>query len=332
MKSQDFVKIILTLGTKYYQPSSFSLPLKREEVENKLVSDREVLQKFVQYANLNEVGFWMRCELKIALPREEEMFLKFSRTLGLIKEVLDQNRIPWLLVKTLRGYPRLPNDLDVVVPLRSFTKAKEALISLQFSLKIEDKDSVLFMHPNYYKVHLHHSLEWAGSTFFSLRDLWRTKKEARWEKIKITTSSPEFEILIALAHSNFENLYLTLGECLYLFKLLDSYPIGWNVIQRQIAAYGWKETFRRSLQLLNTLHFMIYGFFHPKIPQGIERKQIDGKINFPYHFTRKHLFLSFMEKKMCWYSFKKIPKIFALFLGFKRGVDYIKSFETQSER
>jgi hypothetical protein len=332
----DFSRMIISLGRNYYSPSSF-VPLWGKSELRKALKNRRLFNAFFHYSSLNEAGFWMLEELKknnllcdfssLRYEASKLMFSKLNKTLRVLREAFEQRNINWILVKTLRGYPRIPNDLDVLIFPGSFSRAKRLLLELGFKIIEEEEGSLLLTKKNLYKVHLHRELKWVDADFFSLENLIERKKKIKLGRVSVFVPCPNFEVLISLAHSNFENLYLSLGECLYLFRLGQEEAINWDYIFREATRYRWKKVVRRTLKELGRLHLYLYGEPYSGLPIQTENKPIRKEFEFPYHFSKKHLVLSSLEKGIWSYLFKKGKKVTSLFLGSKRGVDYIKSFE-----
>jgi hypothetical protein len=225
----------------------------------------------------------------------DQVFEKIEKTIAFINKELDD----YLLIKTYRGYPRIPNDIDILV--RDYQGAVKKLKKKSF-----------------YKIHVHKKIAWAKAEYFDIDFVWQNPRTIDFSKnLKVKIPNREADFLMHLAHINFETLHITLPELLYLHNL--SADLNWEVIYQQAEKYNWKKCLVSTVKMVKQLYQQAY----VKKDQSIVR-------SFPITLPRLHIVRAWIEKGLWGYALKKANKAVKIFAS-KNAVDdyYMPAPESQ---
>jgi len=228
---------------------------------------------------------------------------KIKSAIAVLEYCLDD----YVLIKTCKGFPRLPDDLDVYVP-----DFNQALNSLKPHLRMLDYSTELgeavFGGDKVAKLHIHSKIVWAGGAAFVDDELVRTDPHNEtWHDVKVAVPNNEAEFLINTAHINYEKLYIDLVDLLYLCRLASQ--VDWKIVWAQAAKYRWKRALERTVELFDTLHQVLYPSLSPfsdLIKHRGEKNLACSEL--PISLPRSHIMSSFIEKGVVTYALKRALK------------------------
>ena len=205
-------------------------------------------------------------------------------TLRLLKSYMSQD---YLVIKTYKVYPYLPSDVDILVD--DFNQAVKDLMyaGMNVAYYFEKFGEAVFRKSGYTQVHLHKNISWHNSKFMDSQFAWREPKEVVLTGVKIRIPSNEVELLTHIAHINFELLYITLSDLVYLSKLM--HQVDWSIMLHQVRRYGWSNTFKRTIIIMKHLYNLIFS--------ACSGDAKGGDLSMPLELPRTHIISSFVEKR-----------------------------------
>ncbi len=264
--------------------------------------------------------------LKGIVEDGEKKVLSIKRTL----QEVDKLAPDVLLFKTFRGrkFERIPNDIDVAS--RRFEYDLNRFRNAGFEMRdFDERDgSVQLLKRGMWKVHLHRKISWAWEEFFDLDMVFENPRKELFNGYEIQVPNVSADVLIHLAHMNFEPLNIVLGELLYLFDVIPKMDM--KVALHQTRKYRWERTFCRTLGLINSFHQWLYG--SPLI-DGCGLVESNGKdVTFPYSFHRWHLIQAVLEKQMVVYPLTRIVKVLSILFSGDTFTKYITPSDRESGR
>ncbi len=270
-----------------YQPPKLANKVSFQEIN---------LDKLIDLSLKNNVFYYLSCKLvkqekcfKTAKTKGLRLIEKIKRSFVLIKNYLPDH----LVIKTYRAYPRIPNDLDIIV--KDFKVSLKKLKDKNFKVSNLSfkKAQAQLIKKGFYKIHLHGKLNWAGSSFMDSKFIWQQPRVVNLSN-NLTIKIPNFEadFLIHLAHINFENLHFTLPELLYLYKIAPK--LNWSKLFEQSKKYHWQNTLGATSKILDQIHHQLY-----KKPKALA---------FPMTLPRTHIVKSWLEKQLFAYALSKLGK------------------------
>jgi len=259
--------------------------------------------------------------LKGKLERE-----KINNSISIINSAFEK----YLLIKTYRGYPRIANDLDILVP--HFFKAVKTLKSKGLPNNDFDKKllEIIFQNSNSTKIHLHGKISWLNRSYFDQNIIWQQPQKIKYGQQNTFIPNQTADFLIHTAHMNFEPMHFTLSELLYLYNLADQ--VNWEIILQQSKKYHWHKTLIRTLSIFDDFHWYFYGQPSPFSKFKINnQKTITNKKYFelPKSFPRHHIVLAFLGKAVIWEPIKKITKVMRILIS---GDSHQSFYEAPEDR
>lgn len=230
---------------------------------------------------------------------------RIEDTIVFLNDYLDN----YLLIKTYRGYPRIPNDLDVLVPDFESTFRQLRKKGFQNIDYFADTQESTLIHDEFYKVHLHGKVTWAGEATFIDKDfLFDNPRNLDFNGAKTKIPNYDADFLMHIAHMNFEPLHITLSELLYLYKIASE--INWDIQFAQSKKYNWLKSFKRTLRILDKIYHTLYEAPCPFALLKLKHS-LNNDFNYivlPKTFSRRHLIESCFEKKLFIYVLSKWTK------------------------
>lgn len=187
-------------------------------------------------------------------------------------QFIKQHYYDYRIIKTYRGSNiRFGNDVDVLL----------------YTESVFDQEH-LKENP---RIHLHGKVSWCNSQFMDKEFIWDNPRIVKYCNENIVVPNWEADLLIHLAHMNYETGQMTYNERRYLNEVFSNVRLG--ACTRQAQKYHWVETY------LNTLDLLCETIPH---------------YEFPVRFSRGHLLKAVMEKKVYGYVFKKLRKSLRILL------------------
>lgn len=205
----------------------------------------------------------------------------------------------YVLFKTYRGYPRIPTDVDILVHNYGEALKRLANVGMTFLDRFDTiSQAMLLDMANMVKVHVQGKVGWHGSSFIDDQMIWKRAKYANFVGVNVKVPDADTDLLIHLAHINFETLHLTLSDLLHFYRLCRCADLSTELSQAK--KYSWQKALRRTLAMLDDIHEYIY--LAPCIPADIisikkRRLPLEG-LTFPFCLPRTHIIATFMEKRL----------------------------------
>lgn len=263
-----------------------------------------------QILNVPSLSEENRKRFQIIVCDGEKNIAKVRRTLEEIKKHLPN----CIIFKTFRGtnFIRIPTDIDVLT--KTFKSDINKFIGFGYKTSgyLPKEGSIHLLRDDMWKIHLHNDISWAWDHFFNLDFIFQNPRTEVLNGQEVTIPNITADVLIHLAHMNFEPLNIVLAELLYLFTIIPN--MDFHLALKQTEKYRWKKTFLRTLNLINNFHYYFYG---EVLTKEIDFNRIElEKPVFPYCFSRTHLILSVLEKQLFIYPLTRIFKVLnILFCG-----------------
>lgn len=220
----------------------------------------------------------------------------------------------YMIFKTYRSYPRIPNDIDILV--RDLDKAVGHLRSVGMKLcEHTDLHAVVLISNRKIRLHLHDKISWAGSTYFDDKLIHENSRTVTLWGVKVKIPNLNADFLIHIAHINFEQLFFTVSDFLYLCKL--AHMVDWNIILNEAKKHHWMGTFKRSISLLDSVYHTFYLDPCPFKRLNLEHQPRKGvNIKLPYLLPRDYIITAFFEKRLFMYLARKsLKSIYIMFTG-----------------
>ena len=194
---------------------------------------------------------------------------KFYRTLEFLNSTL--GRDSYLMLKTYKTYPYVTWDVDILV------EDVEAVASMMagrgFEIQRREPAKPSCHRDGLLSIGLHPRASWHHGRLMDDRLQWKSPRTVRYEGIEVFIPNCEVDFLTFIAHTNFENYHLTLGDLLYIYRLAGG--VNWDIIQEQVTRHGWEKSFVRTIAIANGLHWALYNRSSPieqVVPSVIEVK------------------------------------------------------------
>lgn len=293
----------------------------------KLASKNNLLynasKQILDFPSLSEEN---RRRFQIIVSDGEKNLAKVRRTLEEIKKHLPN----CIIFKTFRGtnFIRIPTDIDVLT--RTFKTDINKFMGFGYKTSgyLPREGSLHLLRDAMWKIHLHNDISWAQTHFFNLDFIFQNPRTEVFNGQEVTIPNITADVLIHLAHMNFEPLNMVLAELLYLFTIIPK--MDFHLALEQSEKYRWKKTFLRTLNLINNFHYYFYGGV---LTQEIDFNKIElEKIVFPYCFSRTHLILSVLEKRLFIYPLTRIFKVLNILFCGDTFTKYISLVDRETKK
>ncbi len=295
---------LLHLTTKLYRQPVIERPLFSSLDFDELV--RLALRNNVLYYFAKEITLDHSCI-------SPDVFNLLKRLVGLCEEEAEKIRVAidfledsfddYVLIKTCKGFSRIPDDLDVYIPDfdRAFNRLKSKVKLLDYD---SERREAVFGGNRVGQIHLHSKLMWSDAVFIDNELLTANPNRATFHGSEVNVPSNEAELVINLAHVNYEKFGVDMTDLLHIYRL--SGLVDWEIIREQTAKYHWKKCFERTITLLDGIHRSLYAS-----PSSFS-DLIDGdhngsatSIELPIPFPRSHVIKSLIERGVVTYILKK---------------------------
>ena len=116
----------------------------------------------------------------------------------------------------------------------------------------------------------------------------------------------EADVLTIVAHINFQSYQITLGDLLYLYRLLPK--SNWGFMKEQAKKYKWLRTLERTIALIQGIHEQLYTKTE-SFGSGL-KYSIGANPNFPYVLSFADVFNALTEKGLR--ELQKMPSYFSI--------------------
>lgn len=214
------------------------------------------------------------------------MITRYKYALRTICNLLTEADLSFLIVKTVKSYPYVPSDLDVLVQPHDFQRVLNVLGSCDYisrsdeDLYGESKATLVFHNSategsdhwgrkpwlrwdsekclNITKVDLHSSLTWQGASRISSNFAWDSPRMVKMFEMKLPVPNIETEILCGVASMLFDHRCIRLLDFLTLIDNIEKYKIHWNSIFREARRNFWELELRFFLGLVSRLYDCVF--------------------------------------------------------------------------
>lgn len=215
---------------------------------------------FVLSKNLiKEKGFASEKILKNVIDRGRKNVEIFNKTIRFVDDIMKENGIDYLLIKTYKILPYITKDIDILVKKDDLNDAKKIITenggrdyefskSNQFIFRILHKTEDTFGGKGLL-IDVYHDFSWIRIPCMDESFLWKNKRKIDINSIKTFIPSIEADMLTFFAHSIFWHGYIPLLDYIYLQRLLDKRP-NIKLMEREIENYGWKNGFKWLISFL----------------------------------------------------------------------------------
>jgi len=251
-------------------------------LKNILESDLLMEDKFKEYLN--------------SLKKMEEINLvTLQRTMEIVDEVLGDN---YILVTTYRAYPYATHDVDLLV--RDKLKTKSLFENRGFRL-LPLPRAIELRKDGFLDLEIMETMKWGSIHVIDKEELWVKPRRVAVCGVETLVPNVEADLLTTIAHWNFQNYNITLGELFYVYSLSAS--ADWHKMLEQVGKHGWLRSFLNTIGVLNGLHWRIYG--KPSPMDVIIPFRNDVCLELPYLYSVQDVSRVLAEKGII--NFVKLP-------------------------
>jgi hypothetical protein len=196
--------------------------------------------------------------------------------------------------------------------VQDFRKAVKLLLGAKaYLIKLSDYEKAIFSFQRNI-IHLHGKITWTkgGTTFVDNELIWTEPQTVSINGVQVKIPNPNADLLLHLAHINFESLSIPLSVLLYLYRIGSK--IDWRIVFNQARKHRWIRTLVRSLRILDAFHHSLYESPCPFLHcYDLEHEGFNDTdtIFFPFYLPRRHVIWAFFEKKLLiWAIFKRTSR------------------------
>ena len=227
--------------------------------------------------------------------RGDKRFEQLKDTIKTLNAVLDE----YVLFKTCRAYPRIPTDIDIIVPDYGEAVNKLVRMGMVCVERFEStKEAMVLDSKNMMKIHVHTKVGWHNARYFDDNILWNNQTSANFLGEQVTVPSSDIDLLIHLAHINFETLHIRLSDLVHFYALNEPDILHEGLLQAR--KHSWEQSFTRSITIFNDIHTSL--LFSEKM---IDFEHLNDRnifpipsLSFPFSLPRLHIIGSFLEKRL----------------------------------
>jgi hypothetical protein len=274
IQSNSTIKLLRTIGSplisnkKSFVDGTESLELYDLAVKNKI--PLLYLESIKQQGKLNK--------LKMKYDEEYARYLKFLDGVGKVSKILDAADIEYVIFKTVKPYPAVPGDVDIVVLGNNDEYRRANGILLKAGYREEEAKAIGHELPDL--------IDPEGDIIIDLQDelelsyvIYMDKNKFRGHIVKtvipsgveIKTLTPELDLAITIIHSLTEYLYL-LGEYytfLYMLSIMNEREIdGFITILKENKITAAAKSF---ITIVTILHKIAYGVIPEKLEYLLDK-------------------------------------------------------------
>lgn len=207
---------------------------------------------------------------------------KFYETLRFLNSFLVEGS--FLVLKTYKAYPYVTWDVDILV------QDMEAIASLMegdgFEIRRSGEAGKASCHrEEFLAIGLHGRISWHSLMIMDDGLQWQNPRLMKFgDDIEVFIPNYEADLLTFIGHTNFENYHLILGDLLYIYRLAED--TNWDIVQEQVAKYGWRKSFERTIAIINELHRALYDKPSPmeKIVPSVLEVKPKLPFMYPHHY------------------------------------------------
>ncbi len=236
-----------------------------------------------------------------------EYRLKYFKMLSLAKrtaDLLEEKKVSYVFFKTLRPFPAVGSDIDILIFDKSLETVKQHL-SGSYQVLDSCADNLTLYCPLFgMKLDLHSSLSVSLFPYLDANILKEEVQETSIDQTPVKVFSPEAEAVITACHSIFKEQMLTLADC-YMFQhllpLCDKPKLARLLKENNVTA-----AFKISTALSMLLFEVAGASKLPKVDDGFPNnvaryefaRLIRQDLFFPYKYSWQVILLCFGERAL----------------------------------
>lgn len=215
--------------------------------------------------------------------------------------VLSKSNIKFVLTRFPRDYKKEPDDLDILVDSKDFSKTILALNKIGYRAFSHDQAlggrikgmQKNLVKENRIKIDLHQDFTWKKSHYLDLNLIWRNVEMQTVEGVNCMVPEIEIDAFIIMINTIFEKTYITKNDWIYAKKYFPRVFLK-DSFYDEAKKYGWAKT---------------YNFFKDWFTK------IDKPTEFPVFMPISSVLFSYLEK--LWHD-KKIDVVSLMYYIFFR--------------
>lgn len=207
--------------------------------------------------------------------------VKFCRTLEFLNASLGQDS--YIMLKTYKTYPYVTWDIDVLV--RDVEAAANMMAGKGFEICRGEPAKPSCHREGLLVIGLHSRASWHSGQLIDDELPWQNPRLVRYDGIEVFIPNYEADFLSFIAHTNFENYHLILGDLLYIYRLAGE--VNWDTVQEQVTKYGWRDSFIKTIAIANGLHRALY---HQPCPvEQVVPSVMEVKPRLPFLYPHRYI-------------------------------------------
>lgn len=266
---------------------------KSSELLKKILSymDCKKKKKLFKILEDNDLLFFHIQDSEVEYNSQKLSYYKklFQVRLGTIKkaeEIFNNEGLKYTTIKSFPSFYFVDPDIDIL--LDDYEKGKKILTENGFFPKwniyeIREPDKKWMVDKNSKIIcHIHKELSWNKITAIDKTSVLERSKTKKIDNIDVRVPSDEDEVLIAAAHSIFENYHIKLSDLIYFADLNKN--LDWDYIISKAQRYNWFNGLKLYLSGLNKVYNKI------GVKQNIPERLIDEP-----HFYNENIFPCFFK-------------------------------------
>ncbi|MCK9615616.1 MAG: nucleotidyltransferase family protein [Candidatus Omnitrophica bacterium] len=248
---------------------------------------------------------------------ERQTLARTFEYLNEITRIFLKNKLRFFAMKTFRSYAYVDGDIDLVLVDRK-PKARylKALVDAGFREKWnistireskkrfyvkEDENNQIALPV----IHVHFTVSWNGIDCLNALDVWNRLRTITINGNSIQVPSIEDELLIAAAHTLYENTYITVGELLHIKTLLaGKKDLDMEYMVKMSKRYNWYHSLKFYFKCLEASFVSLTGqellskdFKNKFQMEGFTRKTVRCDI-IPFFMATRPLIPLYIEKAL----------------------------------
>lgn len=230
-----------------------------------------LFQNLEERSNLVPALVWTKIMEETSLRRS--VWSLFSEELARIGERLESAGLRWMLVKTVRGFPREIRDLDMLLFDNRLDDLLQALAPIDYKQSgkvsgfktemktrrpIENKKNVAVT------IDVHSRISYEGLTFVQEEDLWRSRRTITLDGYSIPIPSHEYQLITTALNSFFGDGGVRLTD-VYEYAELMGFGVRTDQSARVAQDHGWSSSFQSFARMCQPYVRFLMGSEDPPV-------------------------------------------------------------------
>jgi hypothetical protein len=223
-----------------------------------------------------------------------------QNTLTRLSDSFNENHISYLVVKTVKYFPYILNDIDILVPENRFQESIKILSTLQSGKNSHKKlkdGCDHFESDSFYKADLHDRFTWLNSdkVFLDSDLAWNNIRHESIFGVTCPVPDKTTEWILNALNIMFERYHFDLNTFLFIVDSLKETER--ETIRQQAIKYSWIDSLKKldnNLSFLNQAlgigEQILFDKASPGTSQNIQN------IGFPFLYPYNHILCSYKEQ------------------------------------